>query len=522
MKIRIDKKYLRIPINNNMTEKKILLSYQEGKSKKIVAEFDCRLDAISPHQYAYADVSRFVGHTLEYECVPPINFVPEQCDGKQLDQLFEEPYRPLIHYTPEMGWINDPNGLIKYGEQYHLFYQYNPCGTVWGNMHWGHAISADLIHWKEQDIALFPDEMGTMFSGCAIEDANNVSGLRHGQKSPFMLFYTAAGNTGKMSEKQSFTQCMAVSFDGGKTFEKYRENPIVETLVPRNRDPKVVYVEELEKYIMALYLPDGVYGLLQSEDLLSWELIQKFEIDGDRECPDIQLHCVEGERYWVIMGASDKYVVGKFQNGTFDRLSNPKQLSCSGFSYAGQSFSGLDDGRVIRITWEKPNMPCQRAPYQMSIPMELKLQKEDNELYLTTAPAKELQLLYAESREWLDLEVGEPLRIPLEPAAYDISISVSVKNDSSITIFGHTLHVNAEEHCVSNGRIKLPFRKECSVLDIRIIVDRCTFEVFVDSGRAFAVLPCICDDNLPYLKLTAEQTIKKLAVHRLHSIHSKK
>ena len=218
MKIVLEKKYLVVPINSNAVTKKLCFYNEKNGEQKLIMDFDCKMDFADPTYWGYIDVSKYQGMELEYCSIPSMDFVLTQSDEKKIDNVYHEEFRPMVHYTPQIGWINDPNGLIKYHGTYHMFYQYNPLGIEWGNMHWGHAISRDLFHWQEQDAVLFPDEMGTMFSGSAIEDIRNVSGLQTNENPPILLFYTAAGDCSLLSKGQKYTQCLAVSTDGGKTF----------------------------------------------------------------------------------------------------------------------------------------------------------------------------------------------------------------------------------------------------------------------------------------------------------------
>ena len=201
-------KYIVLPINNNSDAQKLVLHGHTGDYS-----VDVRLDSENPEYYSYLPVD-FLGEFTS---------APENSGYSVSDTLpedtYREPLRPLFHFTAAQGWLNDPNGLIYYEGKYHMFYQHNPAGNKWANMHWGHAVSTDLMHWKELPIALYPDESGTMYSGSAVEDTENVTGLKENGHNPLILFYTAAGNPR--------TQCMAYSVDGGGTFKKYPGNPII-------------------------------------------------------------------------------------------------------------------------------------------------------------------------------------------------------------------------------------------------------------------------------------------------------
>lgn len=520
MTIKIEKKFIGVPINNNAVGKK--LCFYGETDGALVMDFDCRLDALCPQYLAYMDVSRFIGKTFRYDSIPHMAFELTQTDVQELPGLFREEYRPHVHFTPRIGWINDPNGMIFYHGVYHMFYQYNPCGTEWGNMHWGHAVSRDLLHWEEKDIALFPDEMGTMYSGSAIEDVRNVAGLQAAGQPAMLLYYTAAGGKNLLSAGKERTQCLAYSTDGGETIRKYHGNPVLDHVESYNRDPKVVWVEELGKYLQVLYLAGDRYGLFTSENLLDWKPLQEVRIANESECPDLYRFRLGAQTYWVLIGASDKYIVGVFRNGRFVPQTQVRQLGFSPFSYAGQSFSGTADGRVIRMTWEKLRMPCMRVPNQMSIPMEMRLEREETGCYLTAYPIEEISRLYADTQEVSEQKTEEPIELKLERAAYDIRLITEYGSSMDLALFGHTLRIDTKENCIVFGKSRIPVSEDREKVDLRVIVDSCSFEVFTDGGRFFADLYAVCDYNLPYLKLTAEGDalrVRTLSCHRLHPIH---
>ena len=521
MMIKISKKYVVLPISN-LSTKKQLCFYETSGEGKLIMDFECKIDPLLPQYKVYVDMERYIGSEFLYDTIPHVDFEIEQSDTKDLPNLYGEDYRPLIHFTPEIGWLNDPNGMIKYHGTYHMFFQYNPCGTEWGNMHWGHAISDDMIHWKEQDIALFPDETGAMYSGSAIEDTHNVTGLQSGDQPPMLLFYTAAGDRGLIANGKKRTQCLAYSNDGGKSFKKYAYNPVIDHVVSYNRDPKIVWVEEIKKYLIALFLYEEVFGLFVSDNMLDWTLLQEVQIADEAECPDVYNFKVDGESYWVVIGASDKYVVGKFEKGEFVPKTKEMNLSHSPVSYAAQSFSGIDDGRVIRMAWQRLKMPCVRATQQMSIPMELKLKKDDTDCYLTTYPVEELKKLYVDTKVMSDQLVQKNMAIPLDTCAYDIHLVTEYGSDMDLTLFGHVIRIRTRDNLICFDKVKMPISVDRKSVDIRIVADRCSFEVFADNGRFYATLYAVCDYNLPCFRISSKDEInlKYLSYSKLSSIHA--
>ena len=497
MQVKIEKKYMTVPVNTSASVKNLAI-VQDGKT---VYDMDCKIDNICPDFTAYIDVSRFTGATVEVLCDRDIPL-----NVGFSDTLPSEPerYRPNVHFTVNNGWNNDPNGLIYYRGKYHMFYQYNPCSSQWGTMHWGHAVSEDLIHWQEKDIALYPDELGAMYSGSAIEDVKGVSGITNGENPPMLLYYTAAaGSATRMSKGKKFTQCLAYSFDG-EHFEKYSGNPVIEHIEGGNRDPKVVFVEEIGKYVLALYLAENRYCLFTSDDLIHFEKYQDIALAADWECPDIfPLEC-EGERFWVIMGAKDYYCVGRFTSDGYQTVGTEKRLTQSGVNYAAQTFSGTAD-RIIKVYWQRTAFPTKRITQQMSIPAQLSLTREDGEYYLHALPVDEIQKGEKTVFEMQNYKTNAPVTVQTGENALDITLSCEYDPKTRLILkaYGFDISVDMRTNEVWVGRCKMPLSLKKDKADVRIIIDRCTAEIYSDGGRYIMADNFICDYNVPYLTLFA-------------------
>ncbi len=519
MTVYIDKKYMILPASKHASPKRVFL-YENGK---LIFDFVCKIDNISPDFTAYVDVSAFIGKRVDLKIEPDVPYTPQLGDCFVGSEVYAERFRPRVHFTVKNGWNNDPNGLIYKDGIYHMFYQYNPAGAEWGNMHWGHAVSSDLLHWEEKDIALFPDELGTMFSGSAVTDEKNVSGLG---KDAMLLFYTAAGGTNILSKGEPFTQCLAYSTDNGTTFKKYEGNPIVPHIAGSNRDPKVVYVEELGKYVMALFLKENEYALLTSEDLISWEELQRLTLTGDAECPDIFLLVCDGVRYWVIMGALDRYIVGHFTEGVFTPEAPVKSLTYLRMSYAAQSFSGTEDGRVVRISWDIINSPADGFTSQMGFPVEMKLKRQDDELFLSCLPIKEIEQLYISSENSEGLTLDSDAVYGLGTGAADISVSCKYAfgEKLKLNVFGTEIICDMELNEIRCKKAKMPLSLFRDKLDLRIIADTSSVELYCDGGRSFLAVSAIADYNLPYLIISKNEalTLECVEVHKLKGVYDEK
>ena len=296
MKIeKLDSRYLVLPLGYLSKNKKIIIYSDE----KMVLEFDAPVDMLRPDYFKYLDLSALSGREIEIVTEPELDTPFSFTDQNPPPPRYDEKYRPMAHFSAGLGWLNDPNGLVFYDGLYHMFFQHNPFAHTWSNMHWGHAVSRDLLHWEEREPALSPDELGTIFSGSAIVDRENRTGLKENERDVLLLYYTAAGNSSKRSAGKPFTQCMAYSTDGGLTFTKYKSNPAVGHIEAENRDPKVVYVEDISAYVMVLYLSDNRYVLLTSDDSLSWKFLQEISLPGDAECPDLYPLYLD----WTMIGA---------------------------------------------------------------------------------------------------------------------------------------------------------------------------------------------------------------------------
>lgn len=343
-----------------------------------------------------------------------------------------EPHRPLFHFTPLQGWMNDPNGLVYFEDEYHLFYQHYPDSTVWGPMHWGHAVSKDLVQWQHLPIALYPDTIGLIFSGSIVVDHQNSSGLSQDGKIPLVAIFThhniEAEKSGQVDyEKQS----IAYSTDRGRTWTMYKSNPVLINLTGSKdfRDPKVFWYEPNKSWIMVTAVRDHI-SLWSSPDLKQWSFLSDFGADwgshnGVWECPDLFPIQIEGSRdsAWVLLlsinpggpngGSATQYFIGDFNGQAFSLSEEFKTLVADdqamwvdygADNYAGVTWSGIpeQDGRRLFIGWMSNWTYAQIVPTKtwrsaMTLPRELKLHHTPQGLRMISIPIQELTSLRKDS-----------------------------------------------------------------------------------------------------------------------------
>ncbi len=338
-------RYLHIPIKNG-APKRVVTLLVDGKP---TVRNDIELADGKPDWWAPMDVSEWRGKQLVlrvdklHEDSTALGSIEQSDTLKDAEDLYREPLRGQFHFSPRRGWNNDPNGLVFYNGEYHLFFQHNPYGWAWGNMHWGHAVSKDLVHWQELGDKLLPDDMGPMFSGSAVVDWKNTSGFGKDGKPPMVLFYTAAGNP--------TVQCLAYSTDG-RTFTKYSGNPVLKQITAGNRDPKVIWHEPTKQWVMVLYVElEGVHTIhfFTSPNLKDWTLRQQdrrlFRVPGFlRAAAWTATRRGRSGCCWAA-AANIAWAVSTERSSFAESPKLPGHRG-KGF-YAAQSFSDMPDGRRL-------------------------------------------------------------------------------------------------------------------------------------------------------------------------------
>lgn len=488
---------------------------------------------------------------------------------------YSEKYRPQIHFTPDSAWMNDPNGMFYYEGEYHLFYQYYPDSNVWGPMHWGHAISNDLVHWEHLPIALYPDSMGYIYSGSAVVDWENTSGLGKDGIPPLVAIFTYNDRVREMQGEMDYqTQAIAYSNDKGRTWTKYENNPVlVNPGIKDFRDPKVRWYQPQQKWIMSLAVKDRI-SFYSSKDLINWQHESDFQPDlgaygGVWECPDLfpLKDEVSGAEKWVLFvsinpgapngGSGTQYFVGSFDGHKF--INENKKLYWLDYgkdNYAGVTWSDIpaENGRTLFIGWMSnwqyaTKVPTERWRSAMTVARELKLNIEGEDFIVTSMPVNELKTLRKEikTKEQLLLtgteEIFKGMKTP-----YEFTLRFEKNNHSDpegASEYGFSLqNEDGEEFIVSyndtkqelivnrnssglsnfsenfNGLQYAPYRKKRTV-EFRVIVDMASIEIFVNNGRRVMtslVFPKKNYDTINAFANNSGITINKAELHELKSI----
>lgn len=443
----------------------------------------------------------------------------------EYDKPYHEVYRPQFHFTARKNWHNDPNGLMFYQGEYHLFFQHNPDGIDWGNMTWGHAVSPDLVHWTQLDHAIHPDALGTIFSGSGVVDWNNTTGFATGPEKPLVCIYTSAGDP--------FTQSIAYSNDRGRTWTKYGKNPVLGHIAGSNRDPKVIWHQPTGRWVMALYLDGNDYALFASPNLKAWTKLCDVHVPGAAECPDFFELPVDGNpksTRWVFWGANHTYLLGTFDGQVFKAESGPHPSHWGGNCYAAQTWSDIppSDGRRLQIAWMAggtyPDMPFNQ---QMSFPCELSLHTTPEGIRLFRRPVREIELLHAARHAWADLAL-KPGENPLQGLSGELIEIRAVIEPGRATEVGFSLRGERVAYSVAQKQLtclghSAPLEPQQGRVQLQILLDRTSLEVFGNDGRvslATCFLPNLADRSLAAYCVGGEARLVSLEVYELKSAWS--
>jgi fructan beta-fructosidase len=539
--LEVSRRYLHLPVKTGAPQRRMRFI----AAGTIVREFEIEFAEEEAGFWVFADVSAFRGQKLTIEAklvdagalerITPSDELPgagrpgqpphpgpSESPAAGAAGLYQEPQRPQFHFTSRRGWLNDPNGLVYDGTHWHLFYQHNPYGWNWGNMHWGHAVSRDLVRWRERPLAIYPRQFGDWaFSGSAVVDEHNTSGFGGGGRPPLVAAFTSTGRG----------ECIIYSTDGGNTWTEYEGNPVVRH---QGRDPRLLWHAPTRRWVMAVYdehqadaqnRPRQWIAFYTSPDLKQWEFASR--IEGYFECPDLFELPIDGEaarRRWVLYAADGRYAVGDFDGRSF-RPEGPKQQLWYGHFYAAQTFSNAPGGRRIQIGWargvEFPGMPFNQ---QLTIPVELSLRSNRGPVHMHAQPVPELQSLRLKSQTWYDLALrgdNNPLRgLTSDLAEILGQIEPGEARSLEFNVRGTKLIWDAARQELVCGSVKAPVALEGGLIEFHVFVDRGSIEVFANGGKvavsAAALAPV---DNRWYALGCSggEAKLRRLEFHELRS-----
>jgi sucrose-6-phosphate hydrolase SacC (GH32 family) len=411
--------------------------------------------------------------------------------------IFTEEFRPRVHFTPQQNWMNDPNGLLYYKGKYHLFYQHNPSGILWGNMSWGHAESSDLFTWEHLPVAIACTDTTGMFSGSAVVDHTNSSGFGSLENPPMVAIYTVHFN-----DESNQSQHIAYSLDEGVTWVKYADNPVLDLGMKDFRDPKVTWESSTQTWLMTVAKPQEFkIAFFRSKDLKNWSHLSDFgplgAVSGIWECPDLfPLPTPSGETKWVLIvslnpggitgGSGTQFFIGDWDGTHFTSDQDAiKWIDYGRDNYAGVTFNDAPDNRRIFLGWmcnwdyaSKLPSPIWRT--SMTTPRELALQEVNGQLLLTTHPIAELRAPVDES---FLISSDKNALVTLGKAPHQLAISFDATT-KRISID----RSNAWFEDIADGPQLSP-AIELQEFTIRVVIDHGSLELFIpEAGLAMTSL----------------------------------
>lgn len=548
--------YLLLPIQDDAPEGKICVVKDNEQKGTLM---NVRLARERVDSYVPFALSAYKGQHISIE----IQGVPETAlCWKELklsgsfDMANKESFRPVYHHTPAYGWMNDPNGMFYKDGVYHLYFQYNPYGSVWGNMHWGHSTSTDLMHWKFEGCAIVPDAWGAIFSGSCVVDHENTAGFG---KEAVVAFYTSAKST-PWGDIQM--QSMAYSLDNGKTFTKYEGNPILTSSEKDFRDPKVFWYAPGKHWVMILAVGQHM-EIYSSVNLKEWKKESEFGAmqgahGGVWECPDLVEIPVEGtrEKKWVLIcnlnpggpfgGSAAQYFVGSFDGKKFvnESPTQTKWMDWGKDNYATVTWNNAPDGRCIALGWMSNwqyanNVPTRQYRSANTLARDLTLYREGQELFLKSTPSVEVKKARGKKVSIPSFKVSEKHEIVNlfedNQGAYEVEILIQNAGASKIAFC--LLNDKGEKVSMYYDLNRKQFvmdRSESGTVDfskdfpavtvapanvdkelvLRLFVDRSSIEAFGEDGKF--VMTNLVFPSQPYVKMCFEADKNGYAVKTLN------
>ena len=511
----VEKKLLHFPVKNGAEKRVVTVSVDGAQMRR----FDIELADTDADWWAPLDVSAWAGKKLSVvaDTLPvgsqALDTLRQSDTLLDAEDLYHESLRPQFHFSPRRGWVGDPNGLVYYRGEYHMFFQNNPYGTKWGNMHWGHAVSKDLLHWQELPVTLYPPKWKDYpFSGSAVVDKDNTAGFKQGPENPIVIIFP--------STRRGI--CLSYSTDGGRTFTEYSENPLSNKF---GGDPRVFWHEATRRWVMITCkilkfspeAPPGSPGWLNKNPTTSFEFYSSADLKHWKrhsgledcwECPDLFELPVDGDRSrskWILMPnhtpslyaqgkhATGRYIIGSFDGREFKPESDRLQFNFGNAYGAAQSYNNIpaDDGRRINVgcafNTRMPRMPFSQM---MNFPTELTLRITEEGPRLFALPVKEIETLYASTRKMdsVPLTPNGTVLPGVDGDLFDISAEFAIGAETErvgFNIRGVPVTFNAKTNQLTCDDRTAPLKPVAGKIKLRFLVDRTSIEIFANAGRVY-------------------------------------
>ena len=554
------KRYLLLPVQDNAPEAKVGII---SGNAQVGVLANIRLARERVDYYVPLSLEGFVGEDVKID----VQGMPEEAVcwkeiklSDTFDMANKEKYRPVYHHTPAYGWMNDPNGMFYKDGTYHLYFQHNPYGSVWGNLSWGHSTSTDLVHWTFEGDPVMPDAWGLIFSGSAVVDKDNTAGFG---KDAIVAFYTTA-KPSPWGDVQM--QCMAVSTDDGKTFTKYEDNPILTSAERDFRDPKVFWYAPDKHWVMVLAVGQEMQ-IFSSKNLKEWKYESSFGAKqgahgGVWECPDLVELPVEGtkEKRWVLFcninpggpfgGSATQYFVGRFDGRKFtnDYPTKTKWMDYGKDHYATVTFSNAPGGRCIALGWMSnwqyaAIVPTMQYRSANTIARDLSLYRENGDLKLRCAPSPEIDKARTDKKAVKAFTVSGSYDIAslLDDNGGTYEIDLTIENqgaqkivmtlangkDESLYMYYDT---TAKEFVMDRSRsgetgfsrdfpaMTVAPTADTDEINLRLFIDRSSVEAFGDGGKFVMtnlVFPSEPYNSMKFESVRGSFKVKKMDVYKL-------
>jgi fructan beta-fructosidase len=517
---------LNLPVKNGSTMRRVTVTV----GGKPVRDFKIPLADRTPDWWAFVNVSDFLGQsaTISVDNLSSgstgLSAIIQTNDIVGATNLYRETLRPQIHFSSKRGWLNDANGMIYYGGQYHLYYQHDPFNWTGNDQkYWGHAVSTDMVNWQELPEAIYPHSFGDwVWSGSAVVDSANTSGLKTGTNDLIVAAFTSTARG----------QCIAYSNDGGLSFNDYVGNPVV---VNNGRDPHLLWYAPSNYWVMAAYDETGSGGIAfySSPNLKQWTYRSK--INGFFECPDLFPLPVDGNTnnvQWVIYDGSSGYMVGQFDGATFSPLTPKLPGNFGSGFYAAQTFSTMPPGdkRKVRIGWAilpMPGMPYNQA---MFFPTTLTLQTLSAGVRLCAQPIAEMINNFVNTYYWtnLTLNPGYNPVSGIRGETFDLKAEFVPQSAQSIqfVLGGVTITYSPATQQIQCNGISQPLPIVNGSVQLEVIQDRQMLEIFGNAGQLYMPIAGTSysptNNGMAVLSAGNTTTFKSLTINKMKSIWSGK